>query len=272
MGLFGRDLFTRKKTRQAEELYDFAKHGLLREVRHIGINDIDLGAVSGDDESTVRYLESVATSNRKAKEAAKKKKKDLTPKEVWKLKTLNDNSYLLNTAEDYIYENVKSLQAKMALLPQPKKEKKKGRGVINILTESSYGASKYGYEEMASLVERLENRRLYTANKDFFEQYPYTRSDLINEVLAAHTNLRAKRVEEFIPDMPDEAIEKMTEYREKVRGMCGKDPVFYIIADKKDFGEVDKKRDPILLAQSPFALAWQVLGAWDEEMIYLGDL
>ena len=45
-----------------------------------------------------------------------------------------------------------------------------------------------------------------------------------------------------------------------------------MIADKKDFGEMDRKRDPILIVQSPFCLGWQVLGAWDEEMIYLGDL
>lgn len=272
MKLFGKELFA--KVIEDEELYDFAKHGLLREASHIGWNDINLMEVSGDDERSAEYMEGVASNNRKAKERAKKKQKDLTPKEVYNLKTLNDTNYVLNTDEDYIQKVVKSLAAKQALMPQPKIKKKSRRNAneIYVQLESSYGASKYGFEEMGSMIERIENRRLYAANKEFFDQYPYTRSDLINDVIAAHTNLRAKRVEEFIPDMPDEAIEAMTAYNDKVMEMCGKKAVFYIIADKKDFGEIDKKRDPILLAQSPFALAWQILGAWDEEMIYLGDL
>ncbi len=273
MKLFGKELFV--SVTQDEELYDFAKHGLLRETNHIGWNDINLMEVSGDDERSAEYMESVSTNNRKAKEKEKKKQKDLTPKEVYNLKTLNDDTYVLNTDENYIKKVVKSISAKQSLLPQPKIRKKSRRHSHDVFVEisdSAYGASKYGFEEMGSLIERVENRRLYKANEAFFDQYPYTRSDLINDVIAAHTNLRAKRVEEFIPDMPDEAIEAMTAYNDKVKEMCGKKAVFYIIADKKDFGEIDKKRDPILLAQSPFALAWQILGAWDEEMIYLGDL
>jgi hypothetical protein len=47
---------------------------------------------------------------------------------------------------------------------------------------------------------------------------------------------------------------------------------FYVIADKKDFDKTPAKRDPILLAQSPFGFFWNILGAWSDEMIFLGDL
>lgn len=269
MKLFGKDLFNHAKPAHLE-LYDFAQHGLLRSVEHIGIDDIDLGAISGDDETADNYLRDVKENNEKAATRAKKKKEPLTPKQVYELEALNDKKYSINIDERYIQRNVNSLRQKMSLLPQKKPVKQTIGGIE--LTQSSYGASKFGYEEMGSLIERLENRRFYKENEGFFNQYPYTRSELINDVLSAHQNLRSKRVEEFIPDMPDEAIRAMVEYNKVVNKICGKNAVFYIIADKKDFGEVDKKRDPILLAQSPFALAWNIVGAWDDTMVYLGDL
>ena len=39
----------------------------------------------------------------------------------------------------------------------------------------------------------------------------------------------------------------MKEYTEKVEVICGKKPVFYVIAEPDKFREVHKKRDPILL-------------------------
>jgi hypothetical protein len=263
MKLFGKELFNKKS--EPQELYDFAQHGLIRAVSHIGIQDINLSAISGDDEIAANYLNEVDKNNRKAAEQKKKEQGSLTPKAVYELGTLTDKNYILNTDEKYIRKNVLSLEKKMKLLPDYEKHGSK------VFVES-YGASKNGRLEMQSMIDRLSCRLKYAANQDFFEQYPYTRSDLINNILAEHTNLRSKRVEEFIPDMPDEAVEHMNAYNNKVLELTSKKAVFYIIADKKDFGEIDKKRDPILLAQSPFALAWQVLGAWDEEMIYLGDL
>lgn len=259
MKVFGKELFNHKVK---EELYDFAKHGLIR-----GTNHYDTEAV---------YID-YAIENAKQGTSKKAKKKPeaptKTPKEVYQLESLNDADYKLNVDREYIENQIVSLSKKRDLLPEVKKVKK-GRGanrVIEELTES-YGASKYGRLELESIIERLENRKKFPSYSTYFSEFPYTTSALINEVLKEHSNLKSKRVEEFIPDLPDEAIDKMTHYNKVVQAICGKDAVFYIIADKKDFGEVDKKRDPILLAQSPFALAWQILGAWDEEMIYLGDL
>jgi len=36
--------------------------------------------------------------------------------------------------------------------------------------------------------------------------------------------------------------------------------------------ELDEKRDPILLAQSPFGFYYNILGAWEKEMVYLPEL
>lgn len=251
MKLFGKALFEHKPE---VDLYDFAQHGLIRATEHFTYT-----------------VDSFVSDQTETKSKVKKPKepKTKTPKEVYNLKSLNDDKYEIVTDEDYIIKHAKSLKDKMALIPQKKVQR--SRGQFEEFVEA-YGASKYGYDEMESLVERLENRRKYAENEEFFSQFPYTRSELINNVLQEHGNLQSRRVEEFIPDLPEEAIEVMTEYREKVKKICGKRAVFYIIADKKDFERNDKKRDPILLVQSPFALSWQIIGAWDEEMVYLGDL
>ena len=49
-------------------------------------------------------------------------------------------------------------------------------------------------------------------------------------------------------------------------------PIFYVIATEDKFRKAYEKRDPILLVQSPFGFYWQILGAWDKEMILLSEL
>lgn len=251
MKLFGKSLFNNSDG--PVELYDFAKHGLIR----------------GESVDYVEIVTRTVDDGQKQPEATKKKKKEKTPKQVYELKSLNDDEYSINTSTEYVDKCVKSLERKMKLIPQSKRVKKDSGPAV---FEESWGGSKYGYLELETLVERLNNRKKYEEHKEFFDEFPYTRSALINDVLADNGHLRSKRAEEFIPDMPDEAIDIMEQYNEHTQAICGKNAIFYIIADKKDFGEKDRKRDPILLAQSPFALEWQVLGAWDEEVIYLGDL
>ena len=64
----------------------------------------------------------------------------------------------------------------------------------------------------------------------------------------------------------------MKQYNKHTDELCSKQAVFYIIADKKDFERTSQRRDPILLAQSPFGHFWQILGAWDKEMILIEEL
>ena len=47
---------------------------------------------------------------------------------------------------------------------------------------------------------------------------------------------------------------------------------FYSIAEKEMFNDEYKRNDPILLVQSPFGIYWQILGAWDKELVLLEEL
>lgn len=272
MKLFGRKLFRHKETTEVVELYDFARHGILKEVTFIGTADIDLAAISGDDEITDEYLNRVAENNAKARAGTSK-----TPKEVYLLKSLNDDQYQIKLDPSYLKKTISSLERKAKILPSENVQHQPGMLVIG------NGDGVNSREAVLAMAERLNNRYNYHSpildadfpNKkfsDFYEQFAYTSTAKINDVLATATNLRAGRSEKFIPELPDEAIDIIEEYTRFTLKLCGKKPVFYIIADKKDFGEVDRQRDPILLAQSPFAFSWQVLGAWDDEVQYLGDL
>jgi hypothetical protein len=76
----------------------------------------------------------------------------------------------------------------------------------------------------------------------------------------------------FVPEFPDDAIAVMKAYTEEMDKICSKKPVFYVIAEPDKFRKAYEKRDPILLVQSPFGFYWQILGAWDKEMILLSEL
>lgn len=125
--------------------------------------------------------------------------------------------------------------------------------------------------EIDRMILCLENRKKYNDFKDFYEKFPNTSDEKI-DALCANYKLACKGIDLFVPEMPKEAIEVMKAYKEHTKKLCDRAPVFYLIAKAEDFQRKRKERDPILLAQSPFGMYWQVLGAWDEEMILLSEL
>lgn len=182
-------------------------------------------------------------------------KSHLTPKDVYNFKMLNDEMFVLNTNTEYVDKQLDDFKEKLALISSEEYDMRRG------------------VEEIASVVMRLENRKKYGDVKDFFEQYPYTMTSRINSLIAHHDYLKLGQVAQFLADMPKDATDAMKVYNEHTKKVCEKQAVFYIIADKKDFERKDKRRDPILLAQSPFGHFWQILGAWDaSEMFLLSEL
>ena len=130
----------------------------------------------------------------------------------------------------------------------------------------------YAKREMGHLIQRIENRKKYAEHKEFFDRFQNTTDEKIDALLKNHDHLVQKTSDLFIPEFPDEAISVMKAYTEKTALICEKKPVFYVIAEADKFKEAFKKRDPILLVQSPFGFYWQILGAWDEEMLLLSEL
>ncbi len=193
----------------------------------------------------------------KKKKAVKKvapKPVELTPKDVYTLKTLNDDGFKIKVDEAYVDEQLATFKEKLGMIKT--KEFDMNRGTI----------------EIGSVISRFENRKKYAEHKDFYEEFPYTTNTKIAELVKEHSYLKMGEVSQFLADMPKEAVDTMKRYTDQTKKLCEKKPVFYIIANKKDFQKTESRRDPILLAQSPFGHFWQILGAWDEEMLLLEEL
>lgn len=129
----------------------------------------------------------------------------------------------------------------------------------------------YSKREIEALQVRLENRKKYSEHKEFFDAFQNTTDEKIDLLLEKY-DLLMKTSDIFVPEFPDEAIKVMKEYDEKMEVICGKKAVFYVIATEDKFRKAYQKRDPILLVQSPFGFYWQILGAWDKEMLLLSEL
>jgi len=129
----------------------------------------------------------------------------------------------------------------------------------------------YTKRELSALIERLNNRKQYVKFRDFFEQFQNTDENKIGKLCQKY-NLVMKESDIFVPEFPDDAILTMKEYTDNVQKITNKKPIFYVISNNEDFRDADGKRDPILLAQSPFGFYYQILGAWDKEMILLTEL
>jgi hypothetical protein len=129
----------------------------------------------------------------------------------------------------------------------------------------------YSRNEVTGLIERLQNRKKYMKHKAFFDSFDNTTDEKI-EVLLEKYDLVMKTSDLFIPEFPDDAIEVMRQYTKVMKKICKKKPVFYVIAEPDKFRKAYEKRDPILLVQSPFGFYWQILGAWDKEMLLLSEL
>lgn len=260
MKIFGIELFgksnrgdllfgnARNQVRESKNLPDF-----YRGTRMFGLNDM------AENQIYAVTPETAVQMGEEAKKHLKKTKKGdekilVTPKGVYEMKMLHEKYFKINTDEKYVDGQLESFKER-----------------LNIIRVSDYDMEN-GSLEIQSMIIRMENRKKYPQFKDFYGQYPYARTENIAKVLEANSHLKMGLVDQFVPDLPNEAIKAIQGYKKQTEKLCGKYPLFYIIADKKDFQKTVKRKDPILLAQSPFGHFWQILGAWDKEMLLLSEL
>lgn len=138
-------------------------------------------------------------------------------------------------------------------------------------SKSKISVQRYAKAQIDGFLKRLENRKVYRDNFEFFSRFPNTTDDKIENLLSNY-KLEMNESELFIPTFPKEAIEVMEKYTDVCEKLFNEKPVFYVIGEEKDFRKKREKLDPILLVQSPFGFYWQILGAWDKEMLLLSQL
>lgn len=264
MKLFGRDLFSFKK--EPEFMYDFASHGLVNR----GFGLIGTGVTANNPVTWVNSDGSVGGNT--TPQPPKKEKPKKTPKELWKANALNDNQFAIQVDEAYLTEQIDLIKEKLRLMGKKRGVKFNPNEVVQRFDSSEHAGVTYGREELESILERIENRRRIKEVQSTVDRYPHTSTKLVRQLIKDNNHLLCDRGERYVPDFPKDAVKAMKEYEDMCIKLCNKKPIFYVIAESEDFEEVNKRRDPILLAQSPFGFFWQILGAWDEEIQLLEDL
>lgn len=120
----------------------------------------------------------------------------------------------------------------------------------------------------------LEARKNYPLVSQWIPWKTTTQAKI--DALCKKYKLSHRSTSDFIPELPQKAVEEITAYKKVHEAAFAHEPKvktlvsLSIIAPTKMFRE--RKGDPILLAKSPFGDFFYVLCAWDEEVKFVQEL
>lgn len=115
------------------------------------------------------------------------------------------------------------------------------------------------HEEAAIVF--LKARKKYMKYKDDFK-WAITNKDLIDKLCKKY-KVRMVGINLYYRNIPKEGVDEIKKFGTALLNINNSDPQFKLIID--DNGK-ETKKDPILLAQSPFGNWFYILGAWDREV------
>lgn len=116
-------------------------------------------------------------------------------------------------------------------------------------------------------IDYLKSRKKYEKYKDLFK-WSITNKDMIDKLCKKY---KVKKVSfnNFYRNIPKEGVDEIKKFGEAFQNVSNNDPLFELIIDE---GGKETKKDPILLATSPFGNWYYILGAWDKEVEIVDDL
>lgn len=178
------------------------------------------------------------------KETPKDLRQDMKPVEVWEmLKTEKPNIDCVD-----LNQKIKSVKERIQVIKQHMRD----------IPNDEYEVLGY-----------LQARKRYKKNEGFF-QWPITTNELINTLCKQYT-LKIARFEEWYTLIPEEGIQELGKFRAACQKIRDEKPVIRLIVPDKAEEKKERKRDPILLASSPFGRWDYILGAWDKEVAIVDD-
>jgi hypothetical protein len=113
----------------------------------------------------------------------------------------------------------------------------------------------------------LKARQKYLKNQDAFP-WPIVLVQAVTDLCAKY-KLREVGFESYYKNVPMEAIDELEKFIAAWKKIRSDEPRFRLIIDE---GGKETKKDPILLAMSPFGKWFHMLGAWDKEVEYVDDI
>jgi len=115
--------------------------------------------------------------------------------------------------------------------------------------------------------------RYLNARKKFLKvskkfAWPTTTQEKIDTLLSTYKLMKVGAAS-YSRNLPHEAVDEIEKWAEAQALINNEKPELSLICDQ---GGKEQKKDPILLAKSPFGDWYFVLGAWDKEVMYVDDL
>lgn len=123
-------------------------------------------------------------------------------------------------------------------------------------------------EEIA--LRYLKARRKFDKTEKLFSTWAITTDEMI-QALVKKYKVQFVSFYSYSKSLPIEATEQLEKFGDAWEKVVDDDtkPDLCMITDYKG---TEHKKDPILLAASPFGAWWHILGAWDEEVKIVDDL
>ena len=146
---------------------------------------------------------------------------------------------------------------------------------IKVLTEQ--GVVRSELENEYHSLAFLKARQVYPKVENLFK-WPTTNQAKVEDLLKKY-KLHIVEMSQNgagVKNIPQEAIDEIEKYAAAYAKVVKKGiPEYRLIVDEPTYQEMQKamkKKDPILLALSPFGNWYYILGAWDKEVEYVDDL
>lgn len=194
---------------------------------------------SQQNDSPAIFVEEAGTSTKNKKEDTRITKK---PVEVFK-EILSEEPKI----------NLANLDQQIALVK---------RRMNFLIDELGMGAS-----DEKEALKFLEARKEYIKNKILFN-WSVTSFSKIEELCKKY-KVRVADFQSYYKCVPMEAIDELEKFIDAYKKVRKDEPMLKLIIDD---GGKETKKDPILLASSPFGKWFFVLGAWDKEVEIVDDL
>ena len=116
-------------------------------------------------------------------------------------------------------------------------------------------------------LEFLKARKKYDKTKDLFGWHIATMEGI--KKLTAKYKLQEVTFMHYYKTVPMEALDEIDNFVKAFGKVRDDNPQLHLIVDE---GGKEQRKDPILLAGSPFGNWWYILGAWDKEVEIIDDL
>lgn len=156
---------------------------------------------------------------------------------------IDDNGEVKDTR---LLKKPKEVEDELERSPLPPNLENLDEKIALLKDKSALTNQRYVQAQIDGMITRLENRKKYKEFAHFFESFPSTNDEKIDDLLKKY-KLVLKESTLFIPTFPKEAIAVMKEYSEATKKLSGEKPVSYVIAEAADFEKKQKRLDPILL-------------------------